>query len=185
MKIGVRVLDAMTKDPVVVALEITISDCAKIMEEKHVGSLLVKDEKKHLVGIITEQDIVRKVVSKKLNPESAQVSSVMETNIFTISEKEDLYNALVLMRDKNIRHLPVVQNGELIGFLTIKDILKIQPQLFELIVEKFELREEFNKPVFSKRKIENDCEICGNYSKLNYLDYKWICDECLELNEHH
>ncbi|MBW2970751.1 CBS domain-containing protein [Candidatus Woesearchaeota archaeon] len=58
-----------------------------------------------------------------------------------------MYDSLVLMRDYNIRHLPVVHKKELVGYLTIKDILKIEPQLFELIVEKFELREEHRKPI--------------------------------------
>lgn len=169
----------MTKSPIVIKPDISVSQCAKLMETNHIGSLIIKEGA--TMGIVTEQDIVRKVVAKDLNPETTEIKSVMETNLFTITGKEDIYDAMVLMRDKNIRHLPVVQNGDLIGFLTIKDILKIQPQLFELIVDKFELKEEFNKPVFYKRRLENDCEICGNFSILHYFDYKWICDECAEL----
>ena len=179
MKIGVKVLDAMTRNPVIVKSNTCVSECAKTMEQNHVGSLIVKGINN--IGIVTEQDIVRKVIAKKLNPDSTEVGNIMEKNLFTVSGKEDIYDALVLMRDKNIRHLPVMQNGDLIGFLTIKDVLKIQPQLFELLVDKFELKEEFNKPIFSKRRIENECEICGNYSILHYMDYKWICHECTEL----
>ena len=179
MKIGVKVIEAMTRNPLVVKPDISVSECARLMEKNHVGSLILKDGT--TIGIATEQDIVRKVVAKGLNPETTNSKEAMETNLFTISGNEDIYDALVLMRDKNIRHLPVVQNGELIGFLTIKDILKIQPQLFELIVDKFELKEEYNKPVSHKRRLENDCEICSNFSILHYFDYKWICDECAEL----
>ena len=73
--------------------------------------------------------------------------------LFTIEGESDIYDALVIMRDENIRHLPVVNKGEMVGLLTLKDILKIQPALFELIVEKFELREEENKPVFESGEI--------------------------------
>ena len=180
MKIGVKVIDAMTRNPLVVKPNAPISECSKIMETNHVGSLIVK-ENNLVIGIVTEQDIVRKVIAKSLKPEATEVSSVMERNLFTVTGKEDIYDALVLMRDKNIRHLPVLQNGDLTGFLTIKDILKIQPQLFELLVDKFELREEVNKQAFHKRRLESECEICGNFSILHYLDYKWICDECAEL----
>lgn len=179
MKIGVKVLDAMTKSPVVVKPNISISECAKIMETNHVGSLIIREN--NIMGIATEQDIVRKIIAKNLNPETTEIKTAMETNLFTITGKEDIYDALLLMRDKNIRHLPVIQNGDLIGLLTIKDILKIQPQLFELVVDKFELKEEANKPVTYKRKLENDCETCGNFAILHYVENKWICHECAEL----
>ena len=179
MKIGVKVFDAMTKNPIVVKPTTSVSECAKIMDSNHVGSLIIRENP--LLGIVTEQDIVRKIVAKGINPETTEIKTAMEPNLFTISGKEDIYDALLLMRDKNIRQIPVVQNGDLIGLLTIKDVLKIHPQLFELVVDKFQLREEINKPVFYKRRLENDCETCGNFSILHYLDYKWICDECAEL----
>ena len=178
MKIGVKVLDAMTKNPITVSSTISVSECAKIMEENKVGSVIVKDG--NLLGIITEQDIVRKVVSKKLNLDSTNAKSIMESNLFTSSGKEDIYDALMLMKDKNIRHLPVVQNGELIGFLTIKDILKVQPRLAELVVESFDLREENKKSELFKKKIEGDCDSCKNFSSLHYSSSQWVCEECLE-----
>src|SRR3989344_9390801 len=181
MKVGVRVADAMTKNPVIISPDSPVAYCAKLMEEKHVGSLIIKYSEKGMIGIVTEQDIVRKIVAKNVNPEMAKIGEIAESNLYTISEKEDIYDALVLMRDKNIRHLPVLSAGELIGLLTIKDILKIQPQLFELIVDKFELREEFSKPINENRKLEGECHICGNFSRLHYMDYEWICDECSEL----
>ena len=177
MKIGVKVEEAMTKNPVTVNSNITISDCAKIMEENKIGSVIVKDE--NLLGIITEEDIVRKVVSKKLDINNVTAKNIMESNLFTISGKEDIYEALMLMKDKKINHLPVVQNGELIGFLTIKDILKIQPGLSELVVENFDIREEDKKSELFKKKIEGDCQICQNFSILHYDNSKWVCDECL------
>lgn len=178
MKIGVRVEEAMTKNPITVNSNISISECAKIMEENKVGSLIVKDG--NLLGIITEEDIVRKVVSKKLNSDSITAKNIMVSNLFTISGKEDIYDALILMRDRKINHLPVVQNGELIGFLTVKDILKIQPRLSEMVVESFDIREEDKKSELFRKKIEGECEGCKNFSSLHYSSSKWVCDECLE-----
>ncbi|MEK6936912.1 MAG: CBS domain-containing protein [Nanoarchaeota archaeon] len=178
MKIGVRVEEAMTKNPVVVNTSISISECAKIMEDNKVGSVIVKEG--NLLGIITEEDIVRKVVSKKLSTDGVTTKNIMESNLFTISGKEDIYDALMLMKDKKISHLPVVQNGELIGFLTIKDILKIQPRLSEMVVESFDIREEDKKSELFKKKIEGECDSCKNFSNLHYDNSKWVCDECLE-----
>ncbi len=178
MKIGVKVSEAMTQKPIVVTSTLSIFDCAKIMQENNVGSLIVKEN--NLLGIITEEDIVKKAVSKKLNLDSTLAKDIMESNLFTISGKEDIYEALTLMKEKRIRHLPVVQNGELIGFLTIKDILKIQPRLSEIVVENFDLREEDKKSEFFRKKIEGECETCKNFSNLFYLNSKWVCEECLE-----
>lgn len=163
MKTGYKVGDAMTLNPVKVSKDITLKECAEIMREKHVGSLLV-EEKGKIVGLITEQDMVRKAMADLMDPAKTHVKKIMETQLFTIDPDKDIYDALKTMRDYNIRHLPVISKGKLVGFLTIKDILKIQPQLFELIVEKFELKEETRKPVFGGEENEGICEICGNFS---------------------
>ena len=60
----------------------------------------------------------------------------MTTKLVTIEPKADIFDAMMLMRDAEVRHLPVVENKKILGFLTMKDILKIEPQLFDLIVEK-------------------------------------------------
>jgi CBS domain-containing protein len=178
MKTGYKVGDAMTMHPVTIRKETTLLECAKIMSEKHVGSLLI-EEKDKVVGIITEQDMVRKGMAELLDPVKTQVSKIMEIELFTIAPDKDIYDALILMRDYNIRHLPVVDKGKFVGFLTIKDVLKIQPQLFEIIVEKFELREEARKPIFGGETTEGNCEVCGNYSDLlEDVDGQKVCPAC-------
>jgi len=178
MKTGYKVGDAMTIHPVTVRKETTLKECADIMAEKHVGSLLI-EEKGKIVGIVTEQDMVRKAMANLLDPASTPVKKIMEKELLTISPKKDIYDALKIMRDYNIRHLPVLDKGNFVGFLTIKDILKIQPQLFELIVEKFELREEVRKPVFGGDENEGVCEVCGNYSShLEEVNGSKVCPQC-------
>ena len=141
-------MDAMTRKPVVVKPDTTILECSNLMKDKHVGSLMVI-QGEELKGILTEQDIVRKVVAKKIDSEKTKVKDIMVTEIISVNPESDIYEALVVMRDNNVRHLPVIYKGKMTGYLTIKDILKIEPQLFELIVEKFELREEDRKPIGS------------------------------------
>jgi len=178
MKTGYKVCDAMTKKPIVLSPEEDLEKCAKEMLKNHVGAIIVKEDDK-AVGIITEQDIVRKVVAKGINPLGVKLREVMEKNLITISPEKDIYDALIIMRDKNIRHLPVVDNNTMIGLLTLKDILKIQPQLFDLLVEKFELREEERKPIYSMREKEGICQLCGNYSEeLSEVDNILVCKKC-------
>jgi len=180
MKTGYKVTVAMTKSPITTTPENVLSDCAKQMESKHVGGLLIIDNEK-LKGVITEQDIVRKAIAKGKDPKNTKVRDVMETKVITISPDKDIYDALVMMRDNNIRHLPVLHKNEMLGLLTIKDILKIEPQLFDLIAEKFELREERRKPIRNIGENEGICETCGEYtSKLIDVDGSMMCSDCAE-----
>jgi len=178
LKTGYNVVDAMTRMVIKVSPGASIKDCAKLMEKEEIGSLLVH-EKDILKGIITEQDVVRRVVSHGLDTSKTTVKEVMESRLVTIEPQEDLYDALVKMRDANVRHLPVVDKGKIAGILTIKDVLKVEPQLIDLIAEKFKLREEEQKPVFTKK--SGKCEICSEYfDELNDAEGMSVCDECLE-----
>jgi len=178
MKTGYKVADAMTTKPVSVSQNTTLLDCARTMDEKHVGAVVVKDNEISS-GIITEQDIVRKVVAKGINPLTEKVKDYMEKRLVTVNPDEDIYDALILMRDNNIRHLPVVSGDKMVGLLTIKDILKIEPQLFEIVVEKFELKEESRKPINRIIPTEGLCEGCGTYTeKIKDVDGSLLCENC-------
>jgi signal-transduction protein with cAMP-binding, CBS, and nucleotidyltransferase domain len=179
MKSGYKVADAMTINPISINIDVTLLECARVMSEKHVGAVVIKDDG-HSLGILTEQDIVRKAIAKGANVNES-VKDFMETKLITISPRADIYDALIKMRDNNIRHLPVIDNGEMVGLLTIKDILKIEPQLFDLIVEKFELREESRKPINRIIPSEGICQTCGEYSeKVREINGTILCKNCAE-----
>src|SRR3989338_5604120 len=168
----------MTTKPISVPSDVSLEECAKVMAKNHVGALVIKDNHQSK-GLITEQDIVRKVVANGINPLTKKVRDFMETKLMTIPSNSDIYDALIKMRDSNIRHLPVVENGKMIGLLTLKDILKIEPQLFELLVEKFELREETRKPI--NRVISNEaiCQGCGAYvENVKKIKGSLLCERC-------
>ncbi len=178
MKTGYKVYDCMTTKPISVSPDASLEQCAKVMAKNHVGALVIKDDHKS-IGLITEQDIVRKVVAKGINPLTKKVKDFMEKKVKTISPNADIYDALIIMRDSNIRHLPVVDNGKMVGLLTLKDVLKIEPQLFELLVEKFELKEETRKPI--NRIISNEaiCQGCGAYSEdIMRVKGSLLCERC-------
>ena len=178
MKTGYKVYDCMTTKPISVTSDSTLEECAKVMAKNHVGALVIKDNHKSL-GLITEQDLVRDVIAKGINPLGKKVKDFMETKLITISPNDDIYRALLKMRDNNIRHLPVVEKGAMIGLLTLKDILKIEPQLFELLVEKFELKEASRKPI--NRIIQNEaiCQACGAYTEnAKRVNRMFLCEAC-------
>ncbi|MBI1934997.1 CBS domain-containing protein [Candidatus Woesearchaeota archaeon] len=178
MKTGYKVHDCMTTKPISVSSDLSLQQCAKVMAKNHVGAVVIKDGHRS-TGLITEQDIVRKALAKGINPLTKKVKDFMEKKLKTIKPGDDIYNALIIMRDLNIRHLPVVDNGKMIGLLTLKDILKIEPQLFELLVEKFELREETRKPINRIIEREAICQGCGAYvENVTKVKGSLLCERC-------
>jgi len=171
-------MDAMTKEPIEVAPDTTLQECSQIMANNHVGSLVVRENGK-LKGVLTEQDIVRKAVAVGMDMEKTSAGGIMVKGITIIEPEKDIYDALVLMKKLNIRHLPVVKNGEMVGLLTLKDILKIEPQLFDLLHEKFEIREAERKPIHRFIPTEGICQACGEYAeKVDDIKGILLCNEC-------
>lgn len=172
MKTGIKVSDAMSQNPVTIPSTKTILECAKIMLQKNVGSILIVNDN-NLQGILTEKDLVTFMV-KGLDPKKIPVSKVMVKKIDTITPDVDLYEALMKMKTEKVRRLPVVFKQKLIGMLTLNDILKIQPALFEIIQEhaKIESSKKSLKPT------EGECELCDNFGKLYEVDGQYLCEEC-------
>lgn len=172
MKTGIKVGDAMTRNPIAATPDESVVSCAKKMLKHDVGSLVIKEGHK-VVGVVTDRDIIDRVVSKKKDPEKTKVREVMTTKLVTISQKEDMYEAFVIMGNEDIRWLPVVDKNRFAGLLTMKDILKIQPALFDLVASSMILREEKNKI-----KESGCCDICGSRGSLVKVGDRWLCGGC-------
>lgn len=147
METEFKVIDAMTKNPVMVKPGTTVQECAKVMRDQNVGSLVVMEDN-HLIGVLTEYDLVRKIVAEGKDITTTAVDTVMCRKIQTIDPNAKLFDAISMMAQLDIRHLPVVHEGEFFGFLTAKDILKIEPALFEILIDSEDLREEHRKPIY-------------------------------------
>ena len=143
VKTGIKVMDAMTKKPVYVTPSENITNCTKLMLEKHVGSLLVEENDK-LIGFLAERDLVR-MISLGIDPKTTKVKQIMTTKIITITPEKDIYDAIMLMNKENVRRLPVVLNNRIIGLVTLRDILTIQPTLFDLIMDMVEIKKHPEK----------------------------------------
>ena len=140
VKTGYQILDVMTTQPIKITKENTVQSAAQVMKEKGVGSLLVT-EKAKLVGILTEKDIVVKLTVPGYHPSDVTVNQIMTKDVITIEPGRDLYDAIVLMKNSDVRRLPVMDEDNLMGIITLKDVLKIEPALFELVQENINIRE--------------------------------------------
>ncbi len=181
MQTGYRVCDVMTRKPIAVTPQTTVRECAKLMKASNVSSLVVK-EGDILRGHITDDVLIREVLAEGLGVDGTTAAEVMLVKVQTIEPKKDIYEALMTMRDYEIRQLPVVdrENGnKLVGLLTLKDVLKIQPQLFDLLVDKIVLREEEQKLTSSHHPVEGTCDNCGQFfPKLYEVDGDFLCTKC-------
>lgn len=179
MRTGYKVGDAMTKRPIMVKGESSLMKCANVMKDNHVGALIIKE--KGILNILTEQDIVRRGVSIGLDPNRAVCSEVMTKIEYDITPEKDIYDALMLMRDLNIRHLPVMDKNKMMGLLTLKDILKIEPQLFDLLIEKFNISEAETQPINNIKEDEGVCNICGQFTDtLKEKESILFCEKCID-----
>jgi len=181
MDTGIKVGDLMTRNFVFVDPTTNLKDCAKTMVKKRVGSLIIKEGDK-LKGILTEKDILWAIVKKSTKDlENILVKDLMKRKIVTIKPSADITDAMTKFRKKKIRRLPVVENGKLIGFLTINDVIKIDPGLYQSIAETVKIREETEKlkrkDIKAPRKT-GSCEECGDYDLPYKDDSQWLCDTC-------
>lgn len=102
----------------------TVRDVARTMSDRNIGAIAVLDSGK-LVGIFSERDVLTRVVAEGRNPDDTHVGSVMTKEMIVAAPTDDMNNALQKMHDCNCRHLPVVQGGNLIGMISIRDLLKV------------------------------------------------------------
>ncbi len=181
MKTGIRISDAMTKSPIYVGPEESAFECVKKMVDQEVGSLIVKEEGK-LLGIVTEKDFLTNLIRTKAD-HTIPISKIMtkKEDMITITGEEDLYDAILTMSRENVRRLPVMSDDYILGLLTYKDILGIHPELYDLFIEKYKIREPEEKPG-KQHYVEGTCPSCENYHRLIKMRGRWSCEFCKEID---
>jgi CBS domain-containing protein len=102
----------------------TVRDVARMMSDKNVGAVAILDSGR-LVGIFSERDLMKRVVAAGLNPEKTLVSKVMTKDLVVGSPQEDINAALQKMHSLGCRHLPVVDAGNLVGMISLRDLLEV------------------------------------------------------------
>jgi len=109
----------------------------ELMAEKNVGALLVLDGQK-IVGIMSERDYARKVMLKGKSSKSTPVSEIMTAEVLYVTPSHSVEECLALMTNKKIRHLPVLENDELVGIISIGDVVIEMISEKELLIEQLE-----------------------------------------------
>jgi len=130
----VPVRDIMSKDIKVVRPDTTVKEIVATMNKFHIGSIIVVQGERP-VGIITERDILLRLVEQCLAPETLTARQIMTSPVTTISENASIDEAAKLMAKKKIRKLPVMSNDKLVGIVTFTDIAFKVPTLLSILEE--------------------------------------------------
>ena len=112
----------------------TVYSALEIMVEKNVSALVVIDNDK-LIGIFTERDYARKLILKGRFSKETPIGDIMTETLITVTPDSTIDNCLQLMTNKFIRHLPVIENGKLVGLVSIGDLVKFKIEEQKFIIE--------------------------------------------------
>jgi len=174
------VRDVMSSPVITVKEEDTVDKVAKLMDQHGIGSVVVVRDESEPVGVITERDIVRKVVAKDRLPSEVKASEIMSTPLFLIGPDKDIREAARMMARFDVRRLIVMHKDKMVGIVSSKDLLQAMPDLIDVIVEK--CRVGLVSPPEAEEEMvpmAGYCEICGRWSDtLMEINGQFICEEC-------
>ncbi len=135
-ELDVLVRDIMSRPPITTNENETVASVSKLMGKLDIGCVIIVDKSGNPAGIITERDIVQRVAAKNVLPSELKVAETMSKPVATINPSATVNDAAKIMNHKKIRRLAVIDNGKLVGIVTMKDILQVTPAIIDLASEK-------------------------------------------------
>ncbi len=115
----------------------SVYDAIKAMSDHHIGSLLVMEDDQ-LIGIITERDYSRNVILKGKSSKSTPVKDIMVSKVLCAKPHQSIQECMALMTDKHVRHLPIIDDGKVIGIISIGDLVKAIISEQKFMIEQLE-----------------------------------------------
>ena len=182
-EIGLRtrmlVKDVMSSPVVTTDEEAPSNKIAKLMNENKFGCVIVANKDGKPLGIITERDLVARVLAKNLKPEGVKAKDVMTSPLATIEPDATISDAARRMSRLDIRRLGVIYRGDLIGLISSKDILGVMPELVEIIQERTKIENAEEAAETEETPQSGYCDRCGGYSEsLKDQNGQNICEDC-------
>jgi len=184
-EIGIRermlVKDIMSSPVITIDETETAGKAARLMDKHNVGCIVVVGKGKPL-GVITERDLVIRVLARNNQPSKLVVKEVMTSPLITVDPDEPLSEAARRMSRLNIRRLGVMYKGNLVGLVSSKDILAITPELLEIIQEKARIEGgKVAEAISESPPLTGYCDQCGGWSdNLEEVEGNFLCEDCKE-----
>ena len=183
MEARMPVRDIMTRDVASVDIKSDVQTLAIEMLRHDVGSIIITDNERP-VGIVTERDIVKKIVSRNLQPADVSIRELMTTPLITVSTIDDVTDAMYRMVKMKIRRLPVVENARLVGIITDTDLIAASAEMgiiFEDLINMHRARFVSPEAPSSQSLRQGICERCGIFKEdLVLVNGQLLCEDCRE-----
>lgn len=168
----------MIKSVLTIDVNKNAKNAGEIMRRTRMDALIVTKNKKP-IGIVTDSDLIKKIIAKNIKPSSIKISRLMSKPLVTVKPEETVVNAVRKMKKSNIKRLPVVSEGKLVALISLSDIARTSPDMVDLLEYKLKMKEI--EPVIKERTTSGVCDSCGAYSEeLQNIDGQWICEDCRE-----
>lgn len=175
------VKDVMSSPAVTVEENAPANRVAVLMDKHDLGCIIVTTKDGKPVGIITERDLVLRVLTKNVKPDTLKAEEVMTSPLITTEPDATITETARRMSRLNIRRLGVVYKGQLIGIISSKDVLGVMPELLEIMQEKAMIEgenmaeEELEEPA----PLAGYCDRCGVWSdSLTEVNGEYLCEDC-------
>jgi len=183
--IGLRskmlVRDVMSSPVVTIEGDAPANRVAELMDKHGLGCIIVTSKEGKPLGIITERDLVGRVLAKNVKPDAIRAKEVMTSPLLTIETDEMISEAARRMNRLNIRRLGVVYRGQLVGLLSSKDVLAVMPELIETIQERalIEGENRAQEAAEEPTPLAGYCDCCGSWSdNLKEVNGEFLCEDC-------
>lgn len=173
------VREVMATNVVVANINSSVLEIAREMIGQEVGSVIITDDNDP-VGIITEADIISKVVINDMVPSAVMADTIMSSPIIATKPSTSVIEAAEQMTRCNIRRLAVIDGDRMVGIITDRDILTISPGLNTILENLIELHRDesdFEEETGVDRGI---CQRCGAYTDLTLMNGLMLCEDCKE-----
>jgi CBS domain-containing protein len=175
----VLVKEVMKTNLVVVQPFTTVLEAARIMKANKIGGVIIA-EINHPIGILTESDIIKKVVCEGKKAQDVLVEEVMNSPIVVTEPYISLQEALKIMGKCNIRRLLVIENNKLVGIITQRDISCLSPLLTEITNEWSNIDTK-DEEYLQSQTFSGKCEDCNTLStNLKSIDGRLLCEDCID-----
>ena len=176
----VMVQEIMTKNVAVIDQNATIQVAAMILRKRNIhGLVIVKG--KNVIGVLTDKDIISKVVAENKSPLTVKVKDVMAPKVIVVKPTETIDEATRIMFANDVSRLPVVDEmGTLVGIITMADMVRVYPGITEIFQEEQDITDP-QTMLAERTTIEGRCEECDIISEdLVEIDSRWLCNDCSE-----
>jgi signal-transduction protein with cAMP-binding, CBS, and nucleotidyltransferase domain len=170
------VREAMSSPVISVEENEDIVQVANKMREQRVGAVIVVNSSGNPVGIVTERDIVTRVVADGVDPNMVVASKVMTSPVKMVEPELGLMDAMKMMDKENIRRLGVIYKGELVGIITDRSIIRLVPTIMDIMNEQKEIMGDTQSSGASTVGYCDRCEVYSN--NLRDRDGEFLCEEC-------